>query len=254
VHAHQHLVLGRPLALGERQVQAAGAVGEADALELALGGHQGAAAQALDQRFVAAAVFDEVGDGADLQRVLPGEDFEVRQARHRAVVLHDLADHGRRCEAGHAGEVAAGLGVPGAHQHAAVLRLQREDVAGLHQIGRLRRAVHCRLHGACAVGGGDAGGHAGGRFDGDRECRAVPGAVARGHRRQLQALAAFARERQADQAAAEARHEVDRLGRDMVGGEHQIALVFAVFLVDEDDHAASGELGDKLWNRGDRHS
>ena len=78
------------------------------------------------------------------------------------------------------------------------------------------------------------------------------GAVARRHRRQLQALAALARQRQADQAAAEARHEVDRLGRDVVGGEHQVALVLAVFLVDQDDHAAGGQLGDELGNRGDR--
>ena len=55
---------------------------------------------------------------------------------------------------------------------------------------------------------------------------------------ELQPLAALARERQADQPAAELRHEVDRLGRDMVGGEHQVAFVLAVFLVDEDDHAA----------------
>ena len=39
-------------------------------------------------------------------------------------------------EAGQRGEVAAGFGVAGAHQHAAVLRLQREDVAGLDQVGR----------------------------------------------------------------------------------------------------------------------
>ena len=38
-------------------------------------------------------------------------------------------------EPGHAREVAAGLGVAGAHEHAAVLRLQREDVPGLHEVG-----------------------------------------------------------------------------------------------------------------------
>ena len=84
--------------------------------------------------------------------------------------------------------------------------------------------------------------------------KAVPmlGAVARHHRRQLQALAALARERQADQAAAVARHEVDGLGRDVVGGEHEVAFVLAVFLVDQDDHAAGAQLGDELGDRGDR--
>ena len=37
---------------------------------------------------------------------------------------------------GHARQVAAGLGMAGAHQHAAVLRLQRKDVARLHQVAR----------------------------------------------------------------------------------------------------------------------
>ena len=51
----------------------------------------------------------------------------------------------------------------------------------------------------------------------------------------------LARQRQADQAAAEARHEVDGLGRDMVGGDDQVALVLAVLVVDEDDHAAAAD-------------
>ena len=72
------------------------------------------------------------------------------------------------------------------------------------------------------------------------------GGIARGHRRQLQALAALFGQREADQAAPEAGHEVDRLGRHVIGREDQVALVLAVFLVDEDDHAAGGEVGDEL--------
>jgi len=117
--------------MAEREVGGAGAVGENLAVEFALGGVQAAPARARDQALMAAAVFDQVGDGADLEPVLGGKQLQVRQARHRAVVLHDLADHRRGRQAGHAGEVAAGLGVPGAHQHAAILGLQGEDVAGL---------------------------------------------------------------------------------------------------------------------------
>ena len=83
--------------------------------------------------------------------------------------------------------------------------------------------------------------------------KAVPvvRAVARGHRRQVQALAALAGQRQADQAAAEARHEVDGLGRDVVGRQHQVAFVLAVFLIDQDDHAAGAHVGDDVLHRGD---
>ena len=37
-------------------------------------------------------------------------------SRHGAVRLEDLADHGGRGQAGHGGQVTAGLGVAGAHQ------------------------------------------------------------------------------------------------------------------------------------------
>jgi hypothetical protein len=38
-----------------------------------------------------------------------------------------------------------------------------------------------------------------------------------------------------------------------VGGDHQIAFVFAVFLVDEDDHAAGRQFGNQLGNGGNGH-
>jgi hypothetical protein len=166
------------------------------------------------------------------------EDLQVGQAGHGAVVVHDLADHRGGRAAGHGGQVAAGLGVAGAHQHAAVLRLQREDVAGLHQVGGLAS----RATAACTVRARSAAEMPVvtpvGRLDGHGEGRAVLGAVALAMGGRLQAFAALARQRQADQAAAEAGHEVDGLGRDMVGGQHQVAFVLAVFLVDQDDHAA----------------
>jgi hypothetical protein len=90
------------------------------------------------------------------------------------------------------GQIAAGLGVAGAHQHAAVLGLQREDVAGLHQVGwpASRATAACTVRARSAaempvvtpVGGLDRHGERG----------AVLRAVARRHRRQLQALAALA--------------------------------------------------------------
>jgi hypothetical protein len=194
-------------------------------------------------------VLDQVGDGAYLQAVLGREQQQVGQAGHGAVVLHDLADHGGRRAAGHAGQVAAGFGMAGAHQHAAVHRLQREDVARLHQVADRGVFGDGGLHGAGAVGGGDAGGHALGGLDGDGEGRGMFGAVAGRHGRQLQQLAALAGQGQADQAAAEAGHEVDGLGRDVVGRQDQVALVFAVFLVDQDDHAAGAHVGNDVFNR-----
>src|SRR5690606_27629621 len=39
-------------------------------------------------------------------------------------------------------------------------------------------------------------------------------------------------------------HEIDGLGSDVIGGQHQIALVFAIFFIDQNDHAARAQLGD----------
>ena len=252
MHAHRHRLAGLPLPQHQSQVKrAAGLVAVGVGDELSMHGAQRPRGDLLDQRFGATAVLDQVGDGADLQAVLGGKLLQVGQARHGAVVLHDLADHGGRRAAGHGGQVATGFGMAGAHQHAAIDGLQRKDVTGLHQILRARAGRHGRLHGTRAVGRADAGGDAFGGLDGDREGGAHLGAVARHHGRQAQALAALARQRQADQAAAEARHEVDGFGRDVVGREDQVALVLAVFLVDQDDHAAGGEIGHDVGHRRD---
>ena len=85
---------------------------------------------ALDRALVAQAVADQVGDRADLEPMLRGEGLEIRAARHRAVVVHDLDDHRGGLEAGEARQIAAGFGVAGARQHAAGLRHEREDVPG----------------------------------------------------------------------------------------------------------------------------
>ena len=64
-------------------------------------------------------------------------------------------------------------------------------------------------------------------------------------------VAALLGEREADQAAPEFRHEIDGFGRDFLGRHGQVAFVFAVFVVDEDDHAALANFVESLVNRGE---
>ncbi len=182
-----------------------------------------------------------------------GELHQVGQARHRAVVLDDLADHRGGRQARQRREIAAGLGVAGAHQHAAGLGHDREHVARLDDVLGPRVVRDGGEDRAGAVGRRNARGDAFGRFDADGERRAVLGAVAVGHQRQVQQLAAFLGERQADEAAAVAGHEVDRFRRDEFGGDHEVALVFAVFFVDEYHHPAGFQFGDDLKCGGERH-
>ena len=58
------------------------------------------------------------------------------------------------------------------------------------------------------------------------------------HQVEAELVAALRRERQADQPAPLLGHEVDRLGRDELRGHREVALVLAVLVVADDDHAA----------------
>ncbi len=74
-----------------------------------------------------------------------------RPAHHRAVVVHQFGQHADRRQAGEPAQIDAGFGMAGAHQHAALARDQREDVAGADEIGGAAVVVGERAHGvACA--------------------------------------------------------------------------------------------------------
>ena len=203
--------------------------------------HHGARGHAAHQRFIAAAVLNQIGNRADLQPVLRGEKLQIGQPRHRAVGIHDFANHGSGRAAGHARQIAPGLGVPGAHQHAALHGLNGKHMPRLHQVLRPGLPRHRRFDGARAISRRNAGGHALGRLDGSGKGRAITRAVVLAHGRQAQLLAALLRERQANQPARVRGHEVDGLRRHEIGRQHQIALVLAVFLVHQNHHAAGLE-------------
>ena len=64
------------------------------------------------------------------------ELHQLRQPRHRPVVIQDFAKHAGWLQTRQTREIDCRFGVPGAPQHAACLRAQREDVPGLHEIIR----------------------------------------------------------------------------------------------------------------------
>ena len=134
------------------------------------------------------------------------------------------------------------LGVARAHQHAAAPRAQREDVAGRDQSSApaASRATATRMVSARS------------RAEMPvvmpwRASMLTVNAVPRGerlsvgHHRQPQRRDLLLGQRQADEPAPVARHEVDRLGRDQIGGHGQVALVLAILVVDQDDHAAGAD-------------
>ena len=66
--------------------------------EVSICGRQLRRGNALHQGLVAHPVLDEITSGDHLEVVLLGVDREIRNPRHRSIVVHDLADHRRRSE------------------------------------------------------------------------------------------------------------------------------------------------------------
>ena len=180
---------------------------------------------------------DQIDDRADLERMLPCKLHEVRQPRHRAVIVHDLAQHRSRRMPRQPREIAARFGVTGARQHAALLRHEGKDMTGMNNILRLgvRRACHAdRMR---AVRRRNAGGHALRSFDRDGEVGPMHRSIHRCHRREIERSCACLRDRHANQTPAVLGHKVDHVGSDAIRGHDQIAFVLAVLFVDEHGHA-----------------
>ena len=235
-HGHGRVLVDR--ALDEREVVlVVEPVAVQVKLEIAVVGRQVDDLHALDEFLARAAVGDEVLDGAELQAVLLLEAQQFGHAGHRAVVVDDFRQHARRTQPRQPREIDGGLGVAGAAQHAAVAVAQRENVAGPGEVARAGcRRFGEQADGPGAVGGGDARGDALGGIDADRVGRAHPLGVGgeRGHQRQFEPVEVRAFHRHADDAAGVLDHEGDALGGGFLGGEDEVALVFAVGVVGDD--------------------
>ena len=197
---------------------------------------------------------DQVLDRTDLQPVLARERLELGPARHAAVGIEDLDQHPRRLQACEQRQVAGRLGVPRPVEYATGLRLQREDMPGLRQVFRRRIRPDRGADRVRAVVRRDAGGDALGGLDADREVGAVRRRVVAHHRWQAELAAALARQRQADQPARVGHHEVDIRGLHQLRGHDQVALVLAVLVVHDHDHAAGADFLEQFVDGGEAHA
>lgn len=242
--------MGADVAANEGEVAFLGAdftfVG--DEAEVAVCGGEGSLGDAIDVALVLQAVADELGDGEHFEAVLVAEVDEIGDAGHGAVVAHDFADDACRDEAGEACEVDGGLGLSGADEDAALAGAEGEDVAGTGEVLGGCGGVDGDADGVGAVMGADAGGDAFAGLDTLSEGSAEAGGVLLDHGVEAEVVGALLGEGEADESSAEAGHEVDGLGGDEFGGEGEVAFVFAVLVIDDDDHPAGADLGDGCWD------
>jgi hypothetical protein len=121
-------------------------------------------------------------------------------------------------------------------------------VARLNEIFGRRRWVGHHANGFRAIGGADARRNVFRRIDGGLEIRFEGLAIVRNHPLNSKLLQPFRSGRHANQPAPELRHEVHRLRCDVFSGHDQIAFVFAIGIVDQDDHFAALDVGDYTLN------
>ena len=206
----------------------------------------------LDQMVVAAAIGDQVTDRADLQIVELRERHQIVHPRHGAVLVHDLADHARGVEASQPRHVHRRFGMARAHQHTAIARDQWENVARGHDLLAALGRIDRHRDRAGAVGGGNAGGHPIARLDRDGKGRLVPRAVVAAHQVEAQRVDARLGHGEADQPAPVPRHKIDLLRRRHLRRDHQIALVLAILVIHQDEHATVLRLVDDLFGAGEK--
>ena len=148
MHADENVLAVADLAADERDVRlAVDLVLEGIHAEHAELGRQLGGGDALDQRLGPHAVLDQIRDRDHQQAVLLRELRQLRHARHRAVLVHDFADDAGRIQPGDSRQIDRGLGLTGAHHHAARLRTQREHVPGRARSAGARRRIDRRQHG-----------------------------------------------------------------------------------------------------------
>ncbi len=163
--------------------------------------------------------------------------------------MQDLAEDAGGLESGEAREVDRGFGMPGAAEHAAFLRPERKDMAGLDEIVRPGLRPRQGANGRGPVVRADAGGDAFGRVDRDREIGPVHFAVLRDHALEAEFISALAHDRHADEPAAVHGHEIDCRRRRFLRGHDEVALVFAVGVVGHDHDFPRRDIAQHVVNR-----
>jgi hypothetical protein len=211
------------------------------------GGREAGLRHAIYEALVFKAVGDDLRDTHDVESVCFSDDLQVGQASHGAVFVHDFADHAGFGEAGHAGEVNRGFGLPGADEDSTVLGAQGEHVARPGEVFGVGGRVNEREDSRCAIGNGDAGA-AVGDVDGHGEGGFMAGGIATDHHVEPQGSETFGAHRHADEASAVGCHEVNGVGSGELGCHNEVAFVLAILVIYDDDDLAVLDVFDSLFN------
>ena len=83
-----------------------------------------------DEPFAWATVRDQIIDGDEGQAMAAREFLELGSTRHRAVIVHNFAEHAGGLEARELCEIHGSFRVAGPREYAGRIRAKRENVTG----------------------------------------------------------------------------------------------------------------------------
>ena len=180
--------------------------------------------------------------------MLAAEGHQVGDPGHGAVVFHDFADDAAGVQACQTRQVHAGLGLARAGQDAPGAGPEGKHMAGLDEVLGPGFRGDEGLNGAGTILGADARGGAFPGFDGHAEGGLEGAGVVPHHEGDLQAVQQGALQGGADQAPAVGGHEGNGLGRHMLGGQGEVALVLPVLVIHHHHHPALPDGVDGVFN------
>ena len=118
----------------------------------------------------------------------------------------------------------------------------------LDKVTNMRLRIGEHFNGRSAIFGADPCADASRGIDGNREVGFEKLAVLGNHALQAELSGTFLGDRGTDEPAAEFGHEVHRIRCDFCGRHHEIAFIFPVGIVCDDDHATASYIGNHRRN------
>src|SRR4051794_25179111 len=200
----------------------------------------------------ALAVLHDVCDRRHRDAVFLREHLEIREPRGRAVVVQHFADHCNGRAAGETGEIDRRFGMTAAFDHTALACPQRKHVAGAHEVLGPGVGVENVANSERTIVGTDAAARVA-MVDRYGERGVATFLAGRDHRADLELVEQLRVARHAHEPAGPPQHEVDRLGRNPLGRNGEVALILAIFVVDHEHHLASPNPAQRIVDGGECH-
>ena len=166
---------------------------------------------------------------------------QVGKARHTPVRADDLYDHAGRLQSGKARQVNCGFRMTRSLENSARSCDEGEDVTWSSEI--CRRSVQEEFDRSGSIMGRDPCSYTvlRGSVDTYRKRRSVVIFILSDHAGQVEFAGAVRCDGDAHETAGVSDHEIDHLGCCVLGGNDEVALVFAVLVIYNDDEFASAQ-------------